>query len=284
MGESWRLYGMAQNTGDGLRMAVEAGAATYNADMPPMSHFVAPYQIMTAFDHADNDIPYGLVATGEALAVDQTGVRRISEAGLAMNAYTMGSRYYTIFSKEQIDVLRTQGLSANASGRYLSQGGVKADTPLTNIDAVLAEGIKMGFIYKADSLEALAQAIGGKMDAANLTASVKSYQEAAEGTDPLGKAPAQFERLGAPASESEYYIAITGAPYIYSTCGALDVDVDMHVLSTNGDIIPGLYAAGTDAMGVLFTNTKGYANYGGIAQGFAFVSGKTAGATAAAEK
>ena len=34
-------------------------------------------------------------------------------------------------------------------------------------------------------------------------------------------------------------------------------------------------------MGVLFTNTKGYTNYGGIAQGYAFVSGKTAGAEAA---
>ena len=281
MGEAWRLYGMAQNTGDGMRMAVAVGANTYNADMPPMSHFVAPYQIMTAFTPADNDIPYGLVATGECLAVDQTGARKMAESALAMNAYTMGAKYYTIWSKEQIDILRTQGLSAAASGRYLSQGGVKADTPLTNIDAVIDKGVEMGFIYKADSLDALAKAIGGKMDAKALKASVKGYQEAAKGTDPLGKKADLFARMGAPASESEYYVAITGAPYIYSTCGALDVDVTMRVLNKAGAPIQGLYAVGTDSMGVLFTNTKGYANYGGIAQGYAFVSGKTAGAEAA---
>ena len=281
LGEAWRLYGMAQNTGDGLRMATAAGAATYNADMPPMSHFVAPYQIMTAFSPADDDIPYGMVCSGEALAVDQTGARRMNEATLAMNAYTMGAKYYTIWSKEQIDTLRAHGLSVSVSGRYLSQGGVTADTPLTNIDAVLEEGIRMGFIYKADSLEALAGAIGGEMDAKTLTASVEAYQDAAEGTDPLGKKAELFARVGAPAPESEYYIAVTGAPYIYSTCGGLDVDVDLRVLAENGDAIPGLYAVGTDAMGVLFTNTKGYANYGGVAQGWAFVSGRVAGSKAA---
>ncbi len=281
LGEGWRLYGMAQNTGDGLRMATAVGADTYNADMPPMSHFVAPYQIMTAFSPADNDIPYGLVATGESLAVDQTGARRMAESALAMSAYTMGAKYYTVWSKEQIDILRSQGLSAAASGRYLSQGGVKADTPLTNIDAVIDEGVKMGFIYKADSLDALAKAIGGKMDAGTLKTSVKDYQTASKGTDPLGKKAELFARMGAPASESEYYVAITGAPYIYSTCGGLDVDVSMRVLDKSGAPIEGLYAVGTDSMGVLFTNTKGYANYGGIAQGYAFVSGKTAGAEAA---
>ena len=111
--------------------------------------------------------------------------------------------------------------------------------------------------------------------------SVKGYQEAAKGTDPLGKKADLFARVGAPASDSEYYIAITGAPYIYSTCGALDVDVAMRVLDKSGAAIQGLYAVGTDSMGVLFTNTKGYTNYGGIAQGYAFVSGKTAGAEAA---
>ena len=139
----------------------------------------------------------------------------------------------------------------------------------------------MGFIYKADSLDALAKAIGGKMDAGTLKTSVKDYQTASKGTDPLGKKAELFARMGAPASESEYYVAITGAPYIYSTCGGLDVDVSMRVLDKSGAPIEGLYAVGTDSMGVLFTNTKGYANYGGIAQGYAFVSGKTAGAEAA---
>lgn len=287
LGESWRLYGMAQNQGTGIEMALSMGAAAYNIDMPPMSHFVAPYAIMTSFEEPlDNDIPYGLVCSGEVMAVDQTGSRFAAENTLAMNAYKNGAKYYTILSAEQIAVLREEGLSQAASGRYLSQGGVPENTPLANIDAVLEQGIQMGFIYKADTLEGLVEAIGNeKMVLDNLTASVNQYNEAAEGAeDAFGKAPELFERLGGINLESEYYIAVTGAPYIYSTCGGVEVNADMQVLDESGNAIEGLYAVGTDSMGVMFTNTKGYTNYGGVAQGYAFFSGKTAGAHAAAQE
>jgi fumarate reductase flavoprotein subunit len=242
--------------------------------------------IMTAFEAADNDIPYGLVASAEVMVVDQTGTRFINEANIAMNAYTNGAKYYTILSAEQIEILKTQGLSKNSSGRYLSQGGVKADTPLTNIDAVIEKGIEMGFIYKADSLDALVSAIGNeKMSADNLKASVAAYNVAANGgEDALGKTADNFARLGAVNEGSKYYVAITGAPYIYSTCGGLEVNVDMQVINEAGEVIEGLYAVGTDSMGVMFTNTKGYTNYGGVAQGFAFWSGRVAGAHAAGNK
>ncbi len=285
LGEAWRLYGMAQNDGAGIQMALDAGAAVYNIDMPPMSHFVAPYMITTSFeDPMDNDIPYGLVCSGEVMAVDQTGSRFLAENTIAMNAFNNGAKYYTILSAEQIDILRERGFSMNASGRYLSQGGVTADTPLANIDAVLEDGIERGFIYKADTLEGLVEAIGNeKMDLANVTASIEQYDAAAAGgEDEFGKPAEYFERLGAVGLESEYYIAVTGAPYIYSTCGGLDVNADMQVLDESGEVIEGLYAVGTDSMGVLFTNTKGYTNYGGVAQGYAFTSGRIAGAHAAA--
>lgn len=284
MGEAWKLYGSAQNDGAGINMAVAQGAATYNIDMPPMSHFVAPYTIMTSFkDPSDNDTPYALICSAEAMAVDQRGKRFGNEADIAMNAYKVGAKYYAIYSKEQIETLKTKGFAFPASGRYLSQGGIKANVPLANIDAVLDEGIKMGFIYKAKSVQDLAKAIGGAMGAQALQASIDAYQAGAAGNDPFGKAPDKFARLGPVAAGSEYYVAVTGAPYIYSTCGGLDVDKDMRVLKKDGSAIPGLFAAGTDSMGVLFTNKKGYANYGGVAQGYAFVSGRIAGAAAAAD-
>ncbi len=286
LGEAWKLYGMAQNEGTGIKLATSVGAATYNIDMYPMSHFVASYMITTAFEPADNDIPYGLVCSAEVMIVDQTGTRFIDEANIAMNAYTNGAKYYTILSAEQIEILKTQGLSKNASGRYLAQGGVKADTPLTNIDAVIENGINMGFIYKADSLDALVSTIGNeKMSADNLKTSVAAYNAAANGgEDVFGKKADNFARLGAVNEDSEYYVAITGAPYIYSTCGGLEVNVDMQVLNEAGEVIEGLYAVGTDSMGVMFTNTKGYTNYGGVAQGYAFWSGRVAGAHAAGNK
>jgi len=282
IGGDWSVYGMMQNTGAGIQMALSAGAATRNIETPPMAHFVGPSVITREFSHEDNDIPYGMVSTGESLAVNTKGARTLSEARLALEGYTVGARYYTIYSKEQIDILREQGLSLDAGGRYLTQGGIKANTPLTNIDAVLQSGIERKFIYKAESLDKLAAAIGGEMNAATLKASVADYAKYAAGTaDPLGKKADLFKRLGAPAPESEYYIAVTGAPYIYMTCGGVDVNADMQVLKEDGSVIEGLYAVGADSMGVLFTDKKGYVNYGGVSMGYVFTSGYVAGKAAA---
>lgn len=284
LGESWKLYGMAQNDGAGILMAAEQGAATKNINMPPMSHFVAPYSIITKFSNPmDNDIPYGMVCSAEVMAVDQSGSRFVNEENIAMNAYKVGAKYFTIFSKEQIDALRQKGFAVAASGRYLSQGGVKANVPLSNIDQVMEEGIKRGFIYKSDSLKGLVAAINnGRMTEKALLASIEGYSAGAKGKDPLGKPVQRFERLGAPGTSSGYYIAVTGAPYIYSVCAGLDVNANMQVLRANGKTLDGLYAVGTDSMGVLFTDKKGYVNYGGVAQGYAYTSGKIAGEEIAA--
>jgi len=280
IGEAYKLYGMYTNDGKMIKSAVENGAATYSAGIYPMSHFVAPTVITTCFEAADNDIPYGLVCTSEGMAVNRSGERFINESAIAMNAFYQGNIFYYVYSAEQIAILREQGLSANASGRYLSQGGIVADTPLANIDMVIEHGIKNGFIYKAASLEELAAAIGGEMSAENLAASIEGYNPEA---DAFGKPAEKFERLGTLSTDSEYYVAFAGAPYIYSTCGGLDVNENFQVLDTEGNVIPGLFACGTDSMGVLFNEDKAYTNYGGCAQSYCFVSGRDAAMFAAAE-
>ncbi len=275
-GDAYKLYGMYTNDGKMIRSAVENGAATYSIGIYPMSHFVAPSQITTCFSFADNDIPYGLICTAEGMAVNREGNRFIDESSIAMQAFYQGSEFFYVYSADQIDVLREKGLSANASGRYLSQGGITADTPLANIDAVIDYGVDAGFIYKAATLEELAGQLG--MPAENLKASVAGYKP--DG-DAFGKDPAKFERLGTVSEDAAYYVAFTGCPYIYSTCGGLDVNENFQVLNTEGEVIPGLFACGTDSMGVLFNEQKAYTNYGGCAQGYCFVSGRDAGYYAA---
>ena len=277
-GEAYKLYGMYTNDGKMIASAVDNGAATYSIGIYPMSHFVAPAQITTCFSFADNDIPYGLICTAEGMAVNREGNRFINESSISMEAFYQGSEFFYVYSAEQIDVLREQGLSANASGRYLSQGGIQADTPLANIDAVIDHCVEAGFVYKAATLDELAEQLG--VPAENLKASVAGYNPE---NDAFGKDPAKFERLGVIAPDSAYYVAFTGCPYIYSTCGGLDVNENFQVLDTEGEVIPGLFACGTDSMGVLFNENKAYTNYGGCAQGYCFVSGRDAGAFAAAQ-
>ena len=277
-GEAYKLYGMYTNDGKMIASAVDNGAATYSIGIFPMSHFVAPPQITTCFSFADNDIPYGLICTAEGMAVNRDGDRFIDESNISMEAFYEGNTYYYVYSSDQIDVLREQGLSANAGGRYLGQGGIKADTPLENIDTVIDHCIDAGFVYKAATLDELADMLG--MPAENLKASVDGYK--ADG-DACGKDASRFARLGEIGTDAEYYVAFTGCPYIYSTCGGLDVNENFQVLDTEGNVIPGLFACGTDSMGVLFNESKAYTNYGGCAQGYCFVSGRDAGTFASAE-
>lgn len=61
--------------------------------------------------------------------------------------------------------------------------------------------------------------IGGDFSADALKASVNvAYTRRTT----FGKDASKFERLGTVAADSEYYVAFTGALYIYSTCGGLD--------------------------------------------------------------
>lgn len=62
----------------------------------------------------------------------------------------------------------------------------------------------------------------------------------------------------------------------------MDVNENIEVLDADGNVIPGLYACGTDSIGVFFTEETGYIDYGGVAHGWCFTSGKIAGENAAA--
>ena len=75
-----------------------------------------------------------------------------------------------------------------------------------------------------------------------------------------------------------------GCAFYYTTGGALDVNEDMQVLRADGVTpIEGLYAVGTDSMGVLMTNQEQYLDYGGAASGWAFTSGRLVGKALAAK-
>ena len=116
-------------------------------------------------------------------------------------------------------------------------------------------------------------------DAATLKATVDTYNGyCAAGVDEqFGKDAALLDKVDA----GPYY-AVTGVSYCYSTCGGLDINADFQVLAADGVTpINGLYAVGTDSMGVLFTETKPYVTYGGAAQGWAYTSGYLAGESVA---
>lgn len=253
----WRTEAMTQCDGAGILMAQEAvDAALFNPDVAPVSHIAQVYNIIKNDDlTADQKAvltSLALDATHPIVGADGTAVNDKLGMFLAFDVWQAGPVYYVIYTQEEMDAIREKGLTAFNAPMFLAQGGTaQADVPVADLDQILAVGETYGNVFKADSLAALAD----QLDMPNLTASVE-------------------------AKEGAYY-AIKGASYVYSSCGGLDVDVNMNVLRKDGTPVANLYAVGNDSIGVLLESEKAYVTYGGAAAGWALTSGRLAGADAA---
>lgn len=291
---TWHQYGMSTNDGAAFLKALDLGAGTWNPSVPPLSHLAGFPIDLTGFEvhekdeisfftgytalWSEGDIPSTLSVAADALAVTREGKRFTNEEEFATHAaIKAGPEYYTIWSQEQLDEYKENGLHYADPGPSMGyvgcQSTIPLDTPLPNIDAVMEAGIALGYIHRADTIEELAELV--EMDPAALADTISVYNEACENAqdDEFGKNPQYLIAVG----EGPYY-AVLGCAFYYTTAGGLNVNTDMQVLKEDGETpIEGLYAVGTDSMGVLMTEKDQYLDYGGAASGWAFTSGRLAG-------
>ena len=294
----WSHYGSKQNDGKMLKAAIDdAGAATYNISMPPEVHTCGTPVVLTGqFEPhylegqigmvsnrpaywTEGDLPQNMGWNPASLAVDKNGERFTSEGGVAfLDPWIAGPNFYSIWSTEQIEKLKTDGFHAYTfwGSIFIGSGTpIPGNTPIPNVDAVLEAAEKAGIVAKADTIEELAVKMG--MDPATLKNTVDTYNGYCEtGVDEQFhkelEDPTFLDKIG----EGPYY-CITMASYMYGTCGGLDINEHMEVLNTEGNVIDGLYAVGTDSMGVLFTEKAPYVTYGGANNGWGLVSGYLCG-------
>ena len=134
--------------------------------------------------------------------------------------------------------------------------------------------VAAGQIFRADTLEELAAQIG--VDPAGLVATVEAFnKEITEGApDPFGR-----EVFDHTIEEAPFYASNTQTPILHHTMGGVRIDAETHVIDTEGNIIPGLYAAGEVCGGVHGAN-----RLGGNALADIFVFGRIAAENAAASK
>ena len=194
-----------------------------------------------------------------------------------LDPWIAGPNYYSIWSQEQLDKIAAEGFDTDRSGpsaEFLSSDTpIPMNTPVPNVEEVMAAAEEAGIVVKADTIEELAEKLG--MDPATLTATVETYNGYCEtGVDEQFGKPAEFLD---PIGEGPYYCVVM-ASYCYGSCGGLNINSDMQVLAEDGEtVINGLYAVGTDYMGVLFTEKKPYVTYGGANNGWGLVSGYLCG-------
>ena len=148
------------------------------------------------------------------------------------------------------------------------EGFLAAGATEEQIQAVVDEGQ----IQKYDTIEELAEAIGVPAD--TLRATIEAYAAETE-EDPFGKV-SSF--LGSFNADGPFYTAET-KPQRSGTMGGIIINTKAEVLDTEGNPIPGLFAAGETANGNFFDN---YYYICGNMVMHALVTGHAAGDSAAA--
>jgi len=295
-----------QADGKMMQAALNIGAGTWNLGMSPivmmkslpkrLTHYpvhikkdilngrTGRYETWTL-----NDIPLGMGTSCDVLCVDRHGNRFGDESKFSLfslkikddswPSFKAGPYYYAIYSQQQVDNLAKNGFTSIPRwDGYCSLGGVPSGRPLPEIYECLDLCINEGIAWKADTLEGLAEQLG--MDQDVLRATVDRYNAFVDKKhdDEFGKDP-RFLTL---KTEGGPYYAIKIMNAIFATSGGLDVDTQMRVLSKDHKTpIDGFYAIGCDSLGVIMGRERNYIGFGGVAQGWALLSGRLAGINAA---
>ena len=210
--------------------------------------------------------------------VNQDGRRFVNEYYAERNfsfsgsAQSMQGRVFSILTQAQIDDMVANG-GIFGCGEYL-----KAGEPLTKFWDQYQDQVDAGneAIQKADTLEELAEKIG--VDPSALTSEVEKYNGfcAAGQDDEFAKDPQYLRAL-----EDGPYYSFKLNVGIFATVGGLKIDEDSEVLTSDGTVIPGLFATGCDTGG-LYGDAYDVSICEGSCQGYAVYTGRRAAEAVAA--
>ena len=224
-------------TGDGIVMAQAVGADLVDIDQ---------IQLHPTVEQATSMLITEGVRGDGAILVNQSGVRFVNELQTrdvvsAAELEQEGQYAYVIFDQNL-------------------RGGLKATEKY----------IKNGIVTEGETIEALAEKLG--IDPAVLAKTLADWNDAvAAGEDKeFGRTTGMEHDL----SKAPYY-AIKVAPGIHHTMGGVKINTNTQVIDTNGNVIPGLFAAGEVTGGV-----HGGNRIGGNAVADIVVYGRIAGANA----
>ena len=138
-----------------------------------------------------------------------------------------------------------------------------------NFDETIDELVKEGRAFKGETLEELAEQIGVNPD--NLVKAVEEFNKAVDtGNDPFGRT--LFEHK----IDTPPFYAAKRTPTVHHTMGGIQINTNAEVLDKEGNVIPGLYAAGEVTGGIHGAN-----RLGGNALADVMTFGKIAGKNAA---
>lgn len=233
--------GSPGHTGDGIKMALSAGAVPdgmgpiiYNGAFMPVKG--------EALCEGPNGQLRALFRQG-FLNVNKLGDRFFNEEKtrewpFSSNAIAREGEVFVVFDADTAKELKTTG--------YLVQCGlyIRAGHPADKFDQLIKENEKVGNAFVGNSIEEVAKKAG--MDPKKLAHSARMMTEYAKKghDDQFGKDPKFLRKV----DKAPFYI-VRGKLHALASASGVRVTEFMEVVDKNGRVIPGLYAIGHDAGG-----------------------------------
>jgi fumarate reductase flavoprotein subunit len=276
------LSGLHASSGDGLNMALAAGAKLSDIISPHVTEFAANADVNF------NDYYFKYLNYTGLLMLNTQGYRFMNEEycitqtlAKGASAIRQAGSFYVVFDQNSYDTIKEEGFKGFFDQQTVENLVRNHDWRSRALDPFgelmeieLERAMKAGAAWKADSVSELSRAIGFTGDV--FINEINRYQRMVrQGQDTdFNKNPIFL----IPLDKGPYY-AVRMEPAIFGTLGGIRVDQFMRVLDTGLKPIPGLYAAGQDTGGMFGWP---YYDTAGSTQSFAYNSGRIAGESASA--
>lgn len=298
LGDSYTKGEIAQNTGDGIKMAWEAGADEEGAGVAQYFWEKTSDEETAKLMDAVGDDWYGInnLTKFPNLRVNKLGKRYTDETGVtlysihgAQLSMQPDQTEYVIVDSNMLNKIKESGTAAieeqfgkwkddpqffmefnepNSTAEFLEEEHTPVDYA-EFFDKLLGTGV----VFKSDSLEGLAKEMG--VDEKTFMSSVGQYNNSIKS----GKDELFFSDTSRLISlEEGPYYAIKFVARNLGTLGGIKINENIEVVDENSMPIKGLYSAGADAGGMY---GKAYVDFEGATLGFAYTSGRLAGINAA---
>ena len=239
--------------GDGIKMAIAAGAAT--TEMTVEKIYILPFS-----DFGVQSVP--AVFMQPNLMVNKLGKRFINEEQMQNTTFTGNAIQiqkdavgFSILDQAIVNGYKKKGLDVVNFVHHVSniddfeQAAKDIYNDPANPDVVIA-----------DTIEELAEKLG--IDPEALEETIDDYNDMCDSEDTLFYKPSKFMK---PIRKAPFYAGIFH-PSGYGTLGGIKINENCQVMDDDWNVIPGFYACGTDTctiygdsyMFLLPGNTMGY--------------------------
>lgn len=289
-GVSVNAAGYNSNVGDGINMAMDAGAAArglsamvaHTFKVEGNGNIEGDYEFMELYQATSSVAYVPIIPWVNAQGVRFANEDIVYDRALSSNSViSQGDHAYFLYNEKLLKTLEEKGARAAGMRDKIAMGPMPEITPMdhgwSKLTEIVGKMVDGGYVVKADTIEELAGKLS--MDPTNLTKTMERYNKDAQaGVDTLyGKDGKHMYQM----SEGPYY-AFKVSVNNLCTVGGIRINSGFEVVKNDPEngytSIPNLYAAGADTGGLYSDH---YAHtIEGAAQGWAYNSGRLAGAAA----